>query len=424
MRDRDQEEAKKFGIQPIDLVIVDLYPFEETVKSNKTHQEIIEKKDIGGISLIRAAAKNYERTLVISHRKQYEKLSNLLEEKKGYTDINDRKFFAIEAFMLTSYYDTKIFQYFNSNPFKALKISEHETYTLRYGENPHQKAKFFGNLEEIFTQLHGKHISYNNLLDIDAAINLITEFEAATVAIIKHTNPCGLASNSVLSKAWDQAIEGDPEAAFGGIIVVNREIDLETAKKINKLFFEIIIAPAFSKQAVEILKSKKNRRILILKNVLKQKYSIRSALNGYLYQEKDLKRVNSSDLKFVTNRRPQKQELEDLLFANKIVKQLKSNAIAIVKNKQLIGSGMGQPSRVDSIRQAINKAKRFNFDLQGAVLASDAFFPFADSVELAYNEGIRAIIQPGGSIRDQETINFCNSHNIAMVFTNTRHFKH
>ncbi len=424
IRDTDQKEAQKYNISPIDLVIVDLYPFEETVAQDASHDQIIEKIDIGGISLIRAAAKNYSHTLVISHKGQYDKLLTILEQQQGYTTLEQRKEFAIEAFMISSHYDIQIYNYLNDNPFLSLKISEQKGYDLRYGENPHQQARFFGDLGNIFTQLHGKQLSYNNLLDTDSAINLIAEFDEPTIAIIKHTNPCGLASDPILDRAWDRALAGDPESAFGGIIASNREIDEITAEKINKLFFEIIIAPGYNDKAIDILKQKKNRRILLLKRLPENKFVIRSAINGYLCQEKDLKIETKDELNFVTNRKPGTQELEDMLFANKIVKHLKSNAIALVKDKQLVGSGMGQTSRVDALRQAIARAKRFGLNLEGAVMASDAFFPFADSVEIAYKEGIRAVIQPGGSIRDQDSIDFCNEHNIAMVFTGIRHFKH
>ncbi len=419
----DTEEANKFNINPIDLVIVDLYPFEEVVATGAKHEEIIEKIDIGGISLIRAAAKNYEDVLVISHRNQYPQLLEILKNG-GQTTIEQRKDFAAQAFMISSHYDTKIYHYLNAQPLRSLKISEINNYPLRYGENPHQQAAFFGNLGETFTQLHGKQLSYNNLLDADAAVSLISEFDETTVAIIKHTNPCGLASDKNLTQAWKKALAGDPESAFGGIIITNSQVDKATAEEINKLFFEIIIAPAYEKEALDILKQKKNRRILVLNKYPDTPYQIRSAFNGYLYQEKDFKNETQEDLQFVTNNKPDERQIQDLLFANKIVKHLKSNAIAIVKDKQLIGAGMGQPSRVDALRQAIAKAHRFGFDLNDAVMASDAFFPFADSVEIAYKEGITAVIQPGGSIRDQDSIDFCNTHNIAMVFTGIRHFKH
>ncbi len=419
----DTEEANKYNIKPIDLVIVDLYPFEQAVAAGAKHQEIIEKIDIGGISLIRAAAKNYEDVLVISHKNQYTQLLEILKNG-GQTTIEQRKDFAAQAFMISSHYDTKIYQYLNEQPLRSLKISEINSYPLRYGENPHQQAAFFGNINDIFTQLHGKQLSYNNLLDADAAVNIISEFSEPTVAIIKHTNPCGLASDSNLTQAWKKALAGDPESAFGGIIVTNCQVDKSTAEEINKLFFEIIIAPSYEKEALDILKQKKNRRILVLNKFPDSPYQVRSTLNGYLYQEKDLKNETPEDLQFVTKKQPDKRQIQDLLFANKIVKHLKSNAIAIVKDKQLIGAGMGQPSRVDALRQAIAKAHRFGFELKDAVMASDAFFPFADSVEIAYKEGITAIIQPGGSIRDKDSIDFCNTHNIAMVFTGIRHFKH
>ena len=422
-RDKDLQEAESLSIPAIDLVIVDLYPFEETVKSGATSDEIIEKIDIGGISLIRAAAKNYKDVLVISHRDQYGELIDILKNG-AQTTLEQRKNFATKAFMLSSHYDTLIYQYFVDDPFDSLKISEINSYPLRYGENPHQKAKFFGKFDEIFEQLHGKQLSYNNLLDADAAVNLISEFDETTVAVIKHTNACGLASDQVLVEAWKKALAGDPESAFGGIIAINREVDKETASEINKLFFEIIIAPSYSDEALEILKSKKNRRILILKKNLEKKLLVRSALDGYLVQEKDLSTEIKDNFNFVTKKRPDQKQTEDLIFANKIVKHSKSNAIVLVKDKQLIGSGVGQTSRVDALRQAIAKAKRFGFDLKGAVMASDAFFPFADSVEIAYNEGITSVIQPGGSIRDKDSIDFCDKHDMSMVFTSVRHFKH
>ncbi len=422
--EQDAKEAKKYKIKPIDLVVVDLYPFEQALAKGKTLDELIELIDIGGISLIRAAAKNYKEVLVVSNRSQYADLLTILTQNKGQTTEEQRKTFAVEAFKVSSHYDTAIYKYFVEDPFDALKISENESYELRYGENPHQNAKFFGKLGDIFEQLHGKQLSYNNLLDVDSALNLIADFEEPTYAVIKHTNACGIASDEDLTQAWKKALAGDPESAFGGIIVTNRQVDAATAKLINQLFFEIIIAPGYEDQALDILKQKKNRRILVLKRKLQNNLLVRSALDGYLVQEKDTFIDTKNNLKVVTKREPSPSELEDLLYGIRVVKHFKSNAIAIVKNKQLIGSGVGQTSRVDALRQAIEKAKRFGFDLKGAILASDAFFPFADSVELAYKNGIEAVIQPGGSIRDQDSIDFCNAHNMTMVFTGIRHFKH
>ncbi len=420
----DDKEAKKYKIKPIDLVIVDLYPFETALKNNAEEQQLIELIDIGGISLIRAAAKNYENVLIISHKSQYGQLIEILEKQNGSTTLEQRKYFAAQAFKISSHYDTVIFNHFTQDPFEALKISENSYYELRYGENPHQKARFFGNLQDIFTQLWGKQISYNNLLDIDSAVNLISEFDTTTYAIIKHTNVCGIASDDNPRQAWKKALAGDPESAFGGIIVTNTTVDKDTAQLIHQLFFEIIIAPGYEDEAFDILKQKKNRRILVLKQKPQKPLLVRSALDGYLVQEKDTVTETAGDLKIVTKRQPTQQELDDMLYGIKVVKHLKSNAIAIVKNRQLIGSGVGQTSRVDALRQAIAKAQRFGFDLNGAVMASDAFFPFADSVELAHKAGINAVVQPGGSIRDQDSIDYCNANNMTMAFTGIRHFKH
>ncbi len=411
----DQKEIQKYNIPTIDLVITDLYPFEETLASGATNQEIIEKIDIGGISLIRAAAKNYEDVLIIPSKKQYKDLSNILANSTN--TLATRRKMAGEAFKISSHYDTAIAAYFTSEK------AETET-TLRYGENPHQKAYFKGNINEIFTQLHGKEISYNNLLDIDSAISLIAEFEEPTCAVLKHTNPCGLASDKDIKTAWVKALQGDPLSAFGGIIVANREINKETAEEINKLFFEVIIAPEYNKEALEILKSKKNRRILLHKKHELSEKQHRTILNGTLLQERDKKTESPEDLRPVTNKTPDEKLTEELLFANKIVKHTKSNAIVLTKNKQLCASGVGQTSRIDALKQAIEKAQRFGFDLENAVMASDAFFPFADSVETAHKAGITAVIQPGGSIKDQDSIDYCNKNNISMVFTGIRHFKH
>ena len=421
----DKKDMEKYALPLIDLIIVDLYPFEETVASGASEREIIEKIDIGGISLIRAAAKNFYHTWIVSHRNQYDEVVKILEQHEGFTSKEIRKKFAIEAFNVSSHYDTQIFNYFNDDDFKAFKQSIITGKSLRYGENPHQKGVFWGDFKEMFTQLHGKEISYNNILDIDAAVSLILDFnEKNTIAILKHNNACGLASREKLIDAWKDALAGDPLSAFGGIIISNSEITKEVAEEINKIFFEVIIAPSYTNGALEILKQKKNRIILVQNKYELPGYVFRTALNGVLYQERDTKTETEKDLQPVTNRKPNSRETEDLLFANKIVKHTKSNAIVLVKNKQLIGSGTGQTSRVDALKQAIAKAKTFGFDLKGAVMASDAFFPFKDSVGIAHSEGITSVIQPGGSIRDKESIDFCNEHDMAMVFTGIRHFKH
>ncbi len=422
--DNDKTDLSEYNIPEIDLVIVDLYPFEDTVKSGAEHQDIIEKIDIGGISLIRAAAKNYKDVVIIPSKNQYNNLLNILTENNAQTSIEQRKEFALQAFNVSSHYDTAIFNYFDDNKASAFKQSITQNMHLRYGENPHQEAKFFGNFNEIFEQLHGKEISYNNLLDIDAAVSLINDFDELTVAILKHNNACGLASRPTLLQAWKDALAGDPVSAFGGIIVTNVEIDMETAVEIDKIFSEVIIAPAYSTEALELFKKKKNRRLLIQKQKINATKQFRTILNGVLYQDKDLKTETNENFEFVTDNKPTSQEIEDLIFANKLVKHTKSNAIVLAKNKQLVASGVGQTSRVDALKQAIEKAKHFKLPLQGAVMASDAFFPFADSVEIAHNEGITAVVQPGGSVRDNESIDYCNKNNLSMVFTGIRHFKH
>ncbi len=423
--DLDREHIKQYEIPEIDLVIVDLYPFEETVAKTKDEQEIIEKIDIGGISLIRAAAKNYRDVLVVPSSEFYDDLIKLLEEKDGNTGLDDRQWFAAQAFNISSHYDTHIFKWMNrQDNIKAFKESRREATVLRYGENPHQEGVFYGKLDEVFEQLNGKALSYNNLLDLDAAINLINDFEETTFAVIKHNNACGLASRDTLLQAWVDALAGDPVSAFGGILVTNRPVDKETAEEINKIFFEIILAPDYDKEALKILKSKKNRIILKKKNYDFPAKQFRSLLNGVLEQEKDLKTETPADLEVVTETAPTKEQIDDLLFANKIVKHTKSNSIVLVKNKQLIGSGTGQTSRVDALKQAIEKARNFELPLEGSVMASDAFFPFADSVEIADKAGVKAVIQPGGSIRDKDSIAYCNEHGLAMVFTGIRHFKH
>lgn len=421
----DLEEAGKYEIPPIDLVVVDLYPFEQTVASGVSHNEIIEKIDIGGISLIRAAAKNYNDVLIISSSDQYCELLNLLKEKNGQSDLNDRKYFAAKAFMTSSHYDNSIFEYFNRDfDFNVFKKSISEANCLRYGENPHQKGWFFGYLNHVFDQISGKNISYNNLVDIDAAIELIQEFDEPTFAIIKHTNACGLASRNKLTDAWAEALAGDPISAFGGVIICNRTIDTDTAAEIHKLFFEILLAPDYQPEALELLNTKKNRIILKTKPAKFPEKQFKSLLNGVIVQQKDNHTESLDDFNFVSITKPKESEIPDLIFANKIVKHTKSNTIVLAKNKQLLGSGTGQTSRVDALRQAITKAHEFGKDLNGAVMASDAFFPFPDCVEIAHNNGIKSVIQPGGSINDQKSIDYCNDNNISMVLTGYRHFKH
>jgi len=420
----DQRQVEEYQIPLFDLVIVDLYPFEETIKNTSDETEIVEKIDIGGISLIRAAAKNFKDVLVVPSSSMYGELIELLDRDRGTTTLEDRKYFAAEAFNISSHYDTLIFNWINPGNVHTFKQSFTQPHELRYGENPHQKGIFYGDLDEIFEQLHGKAISYNNLLDLDAAMHLINDFEETTFAIIKHNNACGLASRENLTDAWKDALAGDPVSAFGGVLVTNRKIDEETAAEINKIFFEIIIAPDYDKKALEILETKKNRIILKKKSYQFPEFQYRSLLNGVLTQDKDLITETPADLKTVTKKSPTDKETEDLLFANKIVKHTKSNTIVLAKNKQLVGSGTGQTSRVDALRQAIDKARAFKLELDGAVMASDAFFPFADSVEIADKAGIKAVVQPGGSIRDADSVAYCDSHDIAMVFTGRRHFKH
>jgi len=421
----DKSQIVEYDIPEIDLVIVDLYPFEDTVASKAPEQEIIEKIDIGGISLIRAAAKNFKDVLIVPSQNQYSELLELLKAKKGVTDISDRKRFAAHAFNVSSHYDTHIFNYFNeTEKIPAFKQSILNSIPLRYGENPHQDGKFFGKFDEMFEQLHGKEISYNNLLDVDAAVNLIKDFKNTTFAILKHNNACGLASRDNKVEAYKDALAGDPTSAFGGIVVTNVEIDEAVASEMNSLFMEVIIAPSYTEGALVVLKSKKNRRILIQKEINLPTLTFRTSLNGVLVQDKDVKVEVAENLESVTDAKPSEQEVKDLLFANKLVKHTKSNTIVLAKNGQLIASGTGQTSRIDALRQAITKANSFGFDLKGAVMASDAFFPFADSVEIANEAGITSVIQPGGSVRDNESIEFCNKNNMSMVFTGTRHFKH
>ncbi len=422
----DRKLLKAYDIPSIDLVIVDLYPFEETVAKGGSEEEIIEKIDIGGISLIRAAAKNFKDVLVVASKQQYKSLLQLLKEKGGDSDLEDRRWFAKEAFAVSSQYDAAIFNYFDKESPSALRLVINGSKKLRYGENPHQRGIFFGNFEDMFEQLHGKEISYNNLLDIDAAVSLISDFDETSVAILKHNNACGMASRPTVKEAWEAALQADPVSAYGGIVIINRPVDKEAAELINSIFFEVIIAPEYEKEAFEILSQKKNRIILVQKSTLETVTPLqyRSALNGILMQDKDTKVELADDLKVVTKKVPTASEIEDLIFANKVVKHTKSNAIVLAKNKQLLASGTGQTSRVDALKQAIEKAKMFNFDLKGAVMASDAFFPFPDCVEIAHGEGISAVIQPGGSIRDKESIAYCDEHGMSMVFTGIRHFKH
>ena len=423
----DVAQLAEFEIPQIDIVIVDLYPFEKTVASGAPEQDIIEKIDIGGISLIRAAAKNFKDVTCVSSMEDYADFLSVISENDGNISLEDRKRFAAKSFNVSSHYDTAIFNYFNQNhDLASLKISETSGKVLRYGENPHQKGFFFGDFEAMFSKLHGKELSYNNLLDVDAAVNLMLEFknDAPTFAILKHNNACGLAQRDTLHQAYVDALAGDPVSAFGGVLISNKEIDKATAEEIHKLFCEVVIAPSYSSEALAILKGKKNRIILIQNEVKMPEMQVRTCLNGMLLQEKDHKTDTVADLSNATNTKPTDQELEDLIFASKLCKHTKSNTIVLAKNKQLCASGTGQTSRVDALNQAIHKAQTFNFDLKGAVMASDAFFPFPDCVEIADKAGITSVIQPGGSIKDQLSIDYCNEHKISMVMTGTRHFKH
>jgi phosphoribosylaminoimidazolecarboxamide formyltransferase/IMP cyclohydrolase len=421
----DIAEKEQHNIPDIDLVIVDLYPFEETVAAKASEEDTIEKIDIGGISLIRAAAKNFNDVVIVSSRNDYAELLNLLETKNGASDIADRKHFAAKAFATSSHYDTAIFNYFNQTEhITQFKQSIQKGQTLRYGENPHQKGVFYGDLDAMFTKLAGKELSYNNLLDVDAAVNLIADFTEPTFAILKHNNACGVASRSTIHQAYVDALAGDPTSAFGGILIANKPIDLATATEINKLFCEVVIAPAYDTDALALLKSKVNRIILIQNKVELGKTSFRNLLNGVIEQDKDLKTETEADLKPATIKTPTASEIKDLLFANKLVKHTKSNTIVFAKNGQLLASGTGQTSRVDALKQAIVKAQTFGFDLNGAVMASDAFFPFPDCVEIAHKVGITAVVQPGGSIKDKESIDYCNANGLSMVMTGVRHFKH
>ena len=419
----DIEALEAYEIPQIDLVIVDLYPFENTVATGGSEEDIVEKIDIGGIALIRAAAKNFKDVICVSDKNDYDEFLILITSKDGSPDLSDRKYFSAKAFQTSSHYDSAIFNYFNEEK-TVLKLSIKESKRLRYGENPHQKGYFFGDLTKIFDKLHGKELSYNNLLDVDAAVNLIGEFEETTFVILKHNNACGVASRPTVLEAWKDALAGDPISAFGGVLITNGKVDKATAVEIQKLFFEVLIAPEYDADALEVLKQKKNRIILIQKEVVLPKQSVRTALNGILVQGKDDVMESASDLKPATDRLVTESEKLDLLFAAKICKQTKSNTIVFAKDNTLISSGTGQTSRVDALRQAIEKADAFNFSLKGAAMASDAFFPFPDCVELAKKAGITSVIQPGGSIKDQDSIDYCNANDMAMVITGIRHFKH
>ncbi len=424
----DQQELKQYEIPQLDLVIVDLYPFENTVASGASEQDIIEKIDIGGISLIRAAAKNFADVLCVSDKNDYQEVLDLLIASNGAPSREDRKRFATKAFQVSSHYDAAIFNYFNNDTqaSSALKISQQEAKSLRYGENPHQEGTFYGPLGDLLEQIHGKEVSYNNLLDIDAAVNLMLEFYDGqpTFAILKHNNACGFATRNNLVNAYEDALAGDPVSAFGGVLITNKEIDLATAEKINDLFCEVVIAPSFAQEALAVLTSKKNRILLTQKSTKLKGKTIRTCLNGYLVQDRDNVTDSKDILTTATDKAPNESEIEDLLFASKICKHTKSNTIVLVKNGQLLASGTGQTSRVDALQQAINKAQNFGFDLTNAVMASDAFFPFPDCVEIAKNAGVMSVIQPGGSIKDQLSIDYCNAQNMSMVFTGIRHFKH
>ena len=421
----DQEEFTRFSIEPIDLVVVDLYPFEEYVAKGASEQEIIEKIDIGGISLIRAAAKNFADVVIVPSKAQYGYLLQMLREQGCASTLSQREYLATMAFCVSSSYDSAIFNWFNGKAqVPVFNKVVTESRQLRYGENPHQKGVYFGAADSLPEQIHGKELSHNNLLDVEAAIELISDFDETTVAIIKHNNACGCASAATPLEAWEKALAGDPVSAFGGIIVTNAPVEKDVAEEMNKLFFEVVIAPSYSNEALDILKTKKNRIILVNKGLELPTTKFRSLLGGVLLQDRDTFTETEDNLKTVTLLAPEKDKVEDLLFANKLVKHSKSNAIVLAKGKQLIASGVGQTSRVDSLKQAIQKAHSFGFSTEGAVMASDAFFPFKDCVEIAFENGIRTVIQPGGSIRDSESVEFCNNNGIAMVMTGTRHFKH
>jgi phosphoribosylaminoimidazolecarboxamide formyltransferase/IMP cyclohydrolase len=422
----DIAQLEEFEIPQIDLVIVDLYPFEQTVLSKASHQDIIEKIDIGGISLIRAAAKNYKDVVIIPSQKQYSSFLEILTSNSGATKLEERLSFAKDAFNVSSNYDTHIFNYFAGDSQESFKQSILTGQSLRYGENPHQRGFFYGDLEALFTKHCGKELSFNNLLDVDAAVNLMDEFQQdePTFAILKHNNACGLATRNTIHQAYKDALAGDPVSAFGGVLIANTTVDLSTAKEINELFFEVLIAPNYSDEALALLIEKKNRIILTKKSLELPKVQFRTALNGVLFQDKDLKTETKENFELKTTAAPKSSQIEDLVFANKLAKHTKSNTIVLAKGKQLLASGTGQTSRVDALKQAIHKAQTFGFDLKDAVMASDAFFPFPDCVEIAYNVGVNAVVQPGGSIKDQSSIDYCNKVGVAMVYTGVRHFKH
>ena len=423
--EKDQQQMAEYEIPEIDLVIVDLYPFEQTVASGAPEADIIEKIDIGGISLIRGAAKNFNDVVIVASKAQYAPLHEILKNNGAQTTLEERRFFAREAFAVSSAYDSAIFNWFDKETNSAFRQTNDTPMSLRYGENPHQKGAFYGNFNDMLEQIHGKEISYNNLLDINAAVELINDFAGETTfAILKHNNACGLASRPTLAEAWDAALAGDPVSAFGGVLIANANVDKATAEKVNEIFFEVIIAPSYDADALEVLKQKKNRIILIQKSTEMPEKTFRSVLNGVLVQDRDAKVETAADLQTVSKVAPKAEEIEDMLFANKIVKHSKSNAIVLAKNKQLIASGVGQTSRVDSLRHAIEKAGNLGFSLQGSVMASDAFFPFPDCVQIAHEAGITAVVHPGGSIRDKESVDYCDANGVAMVITGFRHFKH
>ena len=422
----DVQTAAQYEIPSIDLVIVDLYPFEETVKSGASDDDIIEKIDIGGISLIRGAAKNFQDVLIVSSREQYADVLELLQNKDCATDLADRRIFAMQAFGVSSHYDTAINQWFDPQPPTGAYIPPQRVreISLRYGENPHQAATFYGDLEAMFEQLHGKELSYNNLMDVEACVRLMDEFDETTFVIVKHNNACGVATAATAHEAYVNALACDPVSAFGGVIITNTHVDLATAEELHKLFFEILIAPSFEEAALEVLKKKKDRRLLKRKMVELPKKQFKTLLNGVLEQDKDLSTETAEQFKVVTDKAPTEAETKALAFALKICKHLKSNNVVLAKDGQLLACGVGQTSRVDALKQAIDKANAFGFDLNGGVMASEAFFPFPDCVEIAHQVGITAVVQPGGSIRDKESIDFCNSHGVAMVTTGVRHFLH
>jgi phosphoribosylaminoimidazolecarboxamide formyltransferase / IMP cyclohydrolase len=421
----DVKTAAEYNIPSIDLVIVDLYPFEETVASGASEADVIEKIDIGGISLIRAAAKNFKDVLIVSSREQYGDVEQILANKRCSTDLEDRKLFAAKAFDISSNYDTAIFNNFNENEnIKSFKQSIRQSNGLRYGENPHQQGTFYGNLSDMLEQLNGKELSYNNLVDVDAAVAIIEEFEETAFVILKHTNACGVATGNSVSEAYQKAFAADTVSAFGGVLITNKKVDKVAAEALHSLFFEVLIAPEFDEEALKLLKGKKNRILLKQKHKLKLTQQFKSLLNGVIEQDRDLKTDSIEDLKTVTKSEPTDSDKRALVFASKIAKHTKSNTIVLAKEGQLLSSGVGQTSRVDALNQAIHKAKAFGFDLNGAVMASDAFFPFPDCVEIAHGEGIMTIVQPGGSIKDQDSIDFCDKNDMTMVFTGVRHFKH